>query len=237
MKMKKMTTTSRKEPIVAEDRATKKHLKAVNKTWCYMCIYRNTPHFIGDVQTVLPVVSPTHAVVQPFAMVIKVFHTFVANTTVFHFGATTWRQMKIYTLKTLVFTIHILTDLKSYISFKCAVFSEYIHLDITQVTVQVLDDMLLVFPIKKRLWAGVALLGPDAGVCWVYSDGSNVREKVHDKCYTRQLYKTRVKKNNTNNGTAVEMHQMPHSLKYHQDPWIIPWEICENVEIHPHNFF
>lgn len=34
-----------------------------------------------------PVVPPTHAVVQPFAMVIKVFHTLVANSTVLHFRA------------------------------------------------------------------------------------------------------------------------------------------------------
>lgn len=34
-----------------------------------------------------PVVPPTHAVIQPFAMVIKVFHTLVANSTVLHFRA------------------------------------------------------------------------------------------------------------------------------------------------------
>lgn len=34
-----------------------------------------------------PVVPPTHAVIQPFAMVIKVFHTLVANSAVLHFRA------------------------------------------------------------------------------------------------------------------------------------------------------
>lgn len=40
----------------------------------------------------LPVVSTTHTVVQPFAVVIKIRHTLVANATVFHFGPTEGRE-------------------------------------------------------------------------------------------------------------------------------------------------
>lgn len=38
-------------------------------------------------EIISPVVPPAHAVIQPFAMVIKVFHTLVANSAVLHSGA------------------------------------------------------------------------------------------------------------------------------------------------------
>lgn len=66
--------------------------------------------------------------------------------------------------------------------------SGYLHLDIAQVTVQVLDDVQLLRSVKERHWTGIALFGPDAGICRVYSYGNDVGEKVHNKCYRRQLH-------------------------------------------------
>lgn len=43
----------------------------------------------------LPVVPLTHASVQPFAMMIKAFHTFVANSTMFHSGATARQSLSL----------------------------------------------------------------------------------------------------------------------------------------------
>lgn len=64
----------------------------------------------------------------------------------------------------------------------------YLHLDITQVTVQVLDDVRLLGSVKERHWTGIAVFGPDTGICRVYSYGSNVGEKVHNKCDRCQLW-------------------------------------------------
>lgn len=50
-----------------------------------------------------PVVSPTHAVIQPLAVVIKVFHTLVANSTVLHFRAAELKNKK--NKKTLLLSI------------------------------------------------------------------------------------------------------------------------------------
>lgn len=68
---------------------------------------------------VLPIVSATHTSVQPFAMVIKAFHTLVANTTVFYFGATTGRLIMLNIIKTYFlhdFPNYITNNLKSKIT-------------------------------------------------------------------------------------------------------------------------
>lgn len=124
-----------------------------------------------------PVVSPTHTVIQPFTVVIKVFHTLVANTTVLHFGAAEFKKNK----RNIVITVMI--D-KWY---QCWGFGD-VHFDVTQVTAQVLDDVHLLRSVIKRHRTGVVLLGPHAGVGWVYSHRRNVGEKVHNKSHSGQLH-------------------------------------------------
>lgn len=63
-----------------------------------------------------------------------------------------------------------------------------VHLDVTQITVQVLNDVCLFGSVVKWHRTGVVLLGPHAGVGWVYSHRHNMGEKVHNKSQSSQLH-------------------------------------------------
>lgn len=58
--------------------------------------------------------------------------------------------------------------------------------------------MCLSAAVKERHRTGVALLDPDAGVCRVDSNSSDVGEEVHDERYGRQLRSTGVRVNGNN---------------------------------------
>lgn len=178
MNMKKITTTSRNTPSVAEDNAAKKYLRTQNKSSSSIPHFIRAPSAHSFVAAVLPVVSATHAGVQPFAVVIEVLHALVAHPTVFDFRAPKLRFIVCISWNGTFSWLPIDTWQYHF---------GYLHLDITQVTVQVLDDVQLLRPVKERHWTGIALFGPDTGICRVYSYGSNVAEKVHNKCYRRQL--------------------------------------------------
>lgn len=126
----------------------------------------------------LPVVPSTHTGVQPFAMVIKVFHTLVANTTVFYFGATARRFNVLHHYTLLKKTFFLICDrvpanLKMQMNIRdCC--SGYIHIHITKITVQVVDNMRLLCSVKERHRRGIALLGPHAVICWIYSENCDV---------------------------------------------------------------
>lgn len=69
----------------------------------------------------------------------------------------------------------------------------YIHLHVTEVTVQVLDYVGLLCPVKKWHWTSVAPFCPHTGISWIYSHGSNMGDEVDNKCQTHQLHAVMVK--------------------------------------------
>lgn len=160
-------------------------------TACHIVFTHQQGNHIQDVnyfvQDVLPVVSATDAGVQPFAVVIKVFHTLVANTTVFNFRATKLKFITLVSFNTTFSWQENDLSTKSKITFEIYRFG-YIHLDITQITAQVLDDMLLLCSVEKRHRTGIALFGPHTGICWVYSYCGNMGEEVHNKYDSCKLY-------------------------------------------------
>lgn len=63
-----------------------------------------------------------------------------------------------------------------------------VHVDVTQITAQVLNDVCLFRSVVKWHRTGVVLLGPHAGVGRVYSHSRNMGEKVHNKSQSSQLH-------------------------------------------------
>lgn len=63
-----------------------------------------------------------------------------------------------------------------------------VHFDVTQIAAQVLNDVFLFRSVVKWHRTGVVLLGPHAGVGWVYSHSRNMGEKVHNKSQSSQLH-------------------------------------------------
>lgn len=84
---------------------------------------------------------------------------------------------------------------------------EYVHLDVAQVAVQVLDDVRLLGAVEERQRAGVALLGPHTGVRRVYGHRSHVAEKVNQERHGCDLDEDlREKKPKQNNEPTGRTH-------------------------------
>lgn len=85
-------------------------------------------------------------------------------------------------------TLYIISSelLKTY-NFHIRPTTRYLHLDVTQKTVLVLDNMWLFGSVKTWQWTGIVHFGSDTSICWIYGHSSNVGEKVHNEYSAKSL--------------------------------------------------